>query len=648
MLRVNILWFFSLTLSVACALAATLVQQWARKYLLTTQNTSSPQRQARVRTYLFQGVLRFRLSTIATAVPFLLHASVFLFLAGLIEFLFHINRVLAWVLLGWICIGVKIYLVFTVLPLCYRDCPYMTPMSGLLWRFVQAVQFAFLSTFRRISEIILPKWTSSRMNLKEYVGKCKDRLFGGLQHDLEKSAIGAAPELDAFSMGWTLKSLREPSELESFIAGIPGFLGSVAITSDPPQLTPSSITLYRLLHTSDIQLGHRIGHLLKTQLHTPTVCVDALWHIMHWFDATHVPQWDRVFGEVTLDSLRALRGSRDPAIALVARCAAALSVRVVLKDLRRVFSQATTKALRIAELRKVLHGLMETERPNLVSLTDEQILRDGNLLGIADVLTGVVPLLPGVDKTRAKFLWDTLETLRFGLDLNQVTPGARIAIGGAWYAYEEEFRSSELVPVFPRQPPGTIDHYRARMQDLVGPMVFLGTAGERFSLSTRRDRIVINHDQCNLRRCNLEVRIARSTVHLRTAFYTGGRHERESGYVWCCDSRKKVSSDVARAGTMSRKDGECFYGCNRMCKQGGSRPEFRTLDERRRQRAHTLLLLSLSHRSSRYHVDTGFCFEWRRVEEFGRHAQYSRSSVPPGKVWVSGRALPSTYGIDTP
>lgn len=477
MLRVNILWFFSLTLSVACALAATLVQQWARKYLLTTQNTSSPQRQARVRTYLFQGVLRFRLSTIATAVPFLLHASVFLFLAGLIEFLFHINRVLAWVLLGWICIGVKIYLVFTVLPLCYRDCPYMTPMSGLLWRFVQAVQFAFLSTFRRISEIILPKWTSSRMNLKEYVGKCKDRLFGGLQHDLEKSAIGAAPELDAFSMGWTLKSLREPSELESFIAGIPGFLGSVAITSDPPQLTPSSITLYRLLHTSDIQLGHRIGHLLKTQLHTPTVCVDALWHIMHWFDATHVPQWDRVFGEVTLDSLRALRGSRDPAIALVARCAAALSVRVVLKDLRRVFSQATTKALRIAELRKVLHGLMETERPNLVSLTDEQILRDGNLLGIADVLTGVVPLLPGVDKTRAKFLWDTLETLRFGLDLNQVTPGARIAIGGAWYAYEEEFRSSELVPVFPRQPPGTIDHYRARMQDLVGPMVFLGTAG---------------------------------------------------------------------------------------------------------------------------------------------------------------------------
>jgi hypothetical protein len=504
MLRVNILWCLSLTLSVACALAATLVQQWARKYLLATQIPSSPQRRARVRTYLFQGVLRFRLGTIATAVPFLLHASVFLFFAGLIEFLFQINHVLAWVLLGCVLTGVKIYMVLTVLPLCYRDCPYMTPMSGLLWRFVQAFQFAFLFTFRRISEIILPKWTSRRMDLREYVGKCKERLFGGLQHDLEKSAIDAAPELDALSMSWTLKSLREPFELESFIAGIPGFLGSAAITSDPPQLTPSSITLYSLLDASDIQLGHRIGHFLKTQLHTPIVCVDALWHITHWFDAVHVPQWDRMFGEATLDSLRALKGSRDPAIALVARCAAALSVRVVLRDLRRVFSQATTKALRIAELRKVLQGLMETERPNLASLTDEEILRDGNLLGIVDLLTGVVPLLAEVDKTRAKFLWDTLETLRSGLDLNQVTPGARIAIRDAWRAYEEEFLSWELAPpVFPRQPPGTIDHYRARMQDLVGPMVFLGTAGELFPLSTRRDRIVTNHDQCDLPRCNL-------------------------------------------------------------------------------------------------------------------------------------------------
>ncbi len=480
MVRVNILLFLSCTLSMACALMATLVQQWARNYLLTTQIPSSPQRRARVRPYLFRGVLRFRVDTVVTVIPFLLHAAAILFSAAAVEFLFQINHVLAWVTLSWVFLGMTTFVVLTTLPLCYRDCPYVTPMSGSLWCFVQAFQFAFLSTSRRISEIILPKRTSRRMNLKEYVGKCKERLFGGLHHDLEKSAIGAAPELDAFSMRWTLKSLQEPSELESFIAGIPGFLGSVAITSNPPQLTPSSTMLHSLLHASDIQLGHRIGHLLRTRLQTPTACLDTLWHITRWFDAIHVPQWDRIFGEATLDSLRVLKVSRDPAIALVARCVAALSVRVVLKDMRRVFSQATTKTLRIVELRKVLQGLTETERPNLASLTDEEILRDGDLLGIMDVLTGVMPLLPGVDNARAEFLWDTLETLRFGLDLNQVSPGARIAIGDAWHAYED---------AFPRQPPGTIDRYRARMQDLVGPLVSLGTAGEQLSTDMQTSHI---------------------------------------------------------------------------------------------------------------------------------------------------------------
>ncbi|KAH9956925.1 hypothetical protein BC827DRAFT_1086355, partial [Russula dissimulans] len=137
MLHVNILWFLSLCLSVTCALSATLVQQWARKYLLTTQLPSSPQRRARVRTYLFQGVLRFRLDTVANTVPLLLHASVFLFFTGLVEFLFQVNNALAYPLLACIVVCVIAYVALTLLPLFYRDCPYLTPMSGPLWRFLQ-------------------------------------------------------------------------------------------------------------------------------------------------------------------------------------------------------------------------------------------------------------------------------------------------------------------------------------------------------------------------------------------------------------------------------------------------------------------------------------------------------------------------------
>ncbi|KAH9954604.1 hypothetical protein BC827DRAFT_1158680 [Russula dissimulans] len=472
MLHVNILWFLSLCLSVACALSATLVQQWARKYLLTTQLPSSPQRRARVRTYLFQGVLRFRLDTVANTVPLLLHASVFLFSTGLVEFLFQVNNALAYPLLACIVVCVIVYVVLTLLPLFYRDCPYLTPMSGPLWRFLQAFQFVSIVSFRRIYEVITPNWTPRLMNLKEYVGKCKERFWGGLQHDLERRAMDASQELDTYALRWTLNSLREPSELESFIAGIPGFLGSATITSETPQLTPSSVALYNLLHVTDAHLGLRIGHLLKTQLHTPIACVDALWHITRWYDVVNVPQWDRAFGEATLDSLHVLKGSRDAAIALAARCAAVLSARVVLKDLRHTLEQAPTKRLRIMELRKMLQGLMDTERPEVESLTDEELVRDGHLLNIADVLTGVVPLLPGVDETRAHFLWDTLDTLRVDLDPRQVSSAAQTAILDAWHSYEDEFRTwRSAPPVFPRQPQGSIDRYRSRMQKLLGPII---------------------------------------------------------------------------------------------------------------------------------------------------------------------------------
>jgi hypothetical protein len=472
MLQVNILWFLSLTLSVSCALAATLVQQWARKYLLTTQLPSSPQRQARVRTYLFQGILRFRLDTVANAVPFLLHASVFLFFAGLIEFLFQFSHTLAYILVGCVLIWGKVYGLLTILPLLRRDCPYLTPMSGPLWRFVQGLQFVSLTSFRRVYKAITPNWTPRLMNLKEYGVKCKERFWGGLQHDLERRAMNASEKLDTAALRWTLKSLREPSELESLIAGIPGFLGSETITSDMPQLTPSSITLYNLLHMHDVHLGLRIGHLLKTQLRTPIPCVDALWHITRWYDVVNVPQWDRAFGEATVDSLRALKVSRDPTIALTARCAAALSVRVVLRDLQRILEQAPTKRLRIMELRRVVHGLMETERPDVELLGDEELLGDGHLLNMAGVLTGVVPLLPGVDETRADVLWDTLDTLRVDLDPHQVSPKAQSALSHAWKAYEDEFQAWISIPAhFPRQPPGSVDRYRARIQKIVGPIV---------------------------------------------------------------------------------------------------------------------------------------------------------------------------------
>jgi len=94
------------------------------------------------------------------------------------------------------------------------------------------------------------------------------------------------------------------------------------------------------------------------------------------------------------------------------------------------------------------------------------------VLNMADVLTGVVPLLPGVDETRANVLWDTLDTLSAGLDPNPVSTGARTAMVDAWDAYETELREWESAPpMYPRRPPGSLDRYRSRMQEIVGPII---------------------------------------------------------------------------------------------------------------------------------------------------------------------------------
>ncbi|KAI0062607.1 hypothetical protein BV25DRAFT_1825108 [Artomyces pyxidatus] len=132
--RVNILWFTSLSLSLACALAATLMQQWARRYVANTQSaqrTGSLRRHGYIHAYLFTGFQTFRMKSAVEALPALLHTSVALFFAGLVDFLFSINNTVASVVLACVVLGALIYIGLTFLPLRWPNCPYATPLSPL-------------------------------------------------------------------------------------------------------------------------------------------------------------------------------------------------------------------------------------------------------------------------------------------------------------------------------------------------------------------------------------------------------------------------------------------------------------------------------------------------------------------------------------
>ncbi|KAJ7478624.1 hypothetical protein B0H11DRAFT_2234084 [Mycena galericulata] len=119
----NTLWFISLGLSPACALIATLVEQWAREFVQKAEMRPSPVIRARIFSYLYYGLKRFNMHVVVDLVPLLLHMSLVLFFAGLIAFLLPINHIIMAVAAALLGIVVTSYCTLTVLPLLYLDCP---------------------------------------------------------------------------------------------------------------------------------------------------------------------------------------------------------------------------------------------------------------------------------------------------------------------------------------------------------------------------------------------------------------------------------------------------------------------------------------------------------------------------------------------
>ena len=64
MVWVNTLWLISLVLSLTCALIATLLQQWARRYIETPKYPNTLKYRARVRSLLLVGTKSYKISLI--------------------------------------------------------------------------------------------------------------------------------------------------------------------------------------------------------------------------------------------------------------------------------------------------------------------------------------------------------------------------------------------------------------------------------------------------------------------------------------------------------------------------------------------------------------------------------------------------------
>ncbi|KAH9958233.1 hypothetical protein BC827DRAFT_1269669 [Russula dissimulans] len=228
---VNSLWFLSLAMSLTCALLATLLHQWARRYIKITRPRYSPHNRARIRAFFAEGVEHLHLPWAVEALPTLLHLSLFLFFAGLLVFLFNIHHTVFSFVAWWIGICAAVYACVTLMPMLRHDSPYYAPLSSTAWSVGTGVLFVFFRVLQ---------WVTHSRNFDSATWRrCRDAKEGflalfteGMEKIVERSARTLSSGIDGRALMWTFDSLDEDSELERFFGGITGFCSS-EVVEDP-------------------------------------------------------------------------------------------------------------------------------------------------------------------------------------------------------------------------------------------------------------------------------------------------------------------------------------------------------------------------------------------------------------------------------
>ncbi|KAH9957142.1 hypothetical protein BC827DRAFT_722637 [Russula dissimulans] len=339
--RVNALWFTSLATSTACALWATLMQQWTRRYVQVADRPYNPPKRARIRAFFADGVEAFALAAAVEVLPALLHASVLLFYVGLVDFLLNINHTVAYLLLSLVSFGVLIYFMLTIMPLYYHNSPYQTPLSALVWFTIEAAPLLKLWLRRRTDAV------------KKAIRERRIKIAQGMRLALEKTAIRLSWQADARALRWTLMSLDDDNELEEFLDGLPGLFH--ASTGHHSQRLKGQ--LERLVNpvAEKLLATCTMGLLAEsTRRQRLTACLGAIWCFTGTIDRHFRAIWDQ-WGKVTNDPWGLLSTETwaiaanmttdpDPLIALRAHCIQAL-IAVMRRDGRWLCPHSEASAL---------------------------------------------------------------------------------------------------------------------------------------------------------------------------------------------------------------------------------------------------------------------------------------------------------------
>jgi len=128
----NGLWFFSLALSLVCALAATLIKQLGRNYLEQIRSEPKTSGRAFKRERFFQGIEKLHMKVWIDATVLTLHLAVLFFFMGLVVFVWSKHRGIAYSLLAFTALMFTVYTWVSISPPIRGNLPNITPVTSLM------------------------------------------------------------------------------------------------------------------------------------------------------------------------------------------------------------------------------------------------------------------------------------------------------------------------------------------------------------------------------------------------------------------------------------------------------------------------------------------------------------------------------------
>jgi Family of unknown function (DUF6535) len=203
---VNSLWFLSLSISLACALLATLQQYWIHAYLATQALQSKPARRARMHMFRHQGIAKMSFVRISTITNALMHFSLFLFFTGLLIYLFNVNQIAFYAIVWFTVTSAMIYLIITLMPVCYINTPCGSPFSPPVCQALAAIIrwiFDGLNSFRRVKH--------PDTKYIDFLRKIKSK---GYTNAYFKIGSELSPDIECQILDRTIDSVASSPELE--------------------------------------------------------------------------------------------------------------------------------------------------------------------------------------------------------------------------------------------------------------------------------------------------------------------------------------------------------------------------------------------------------------------------------------------------